>query len=340
MQPLASESLRPYNSLALQGRARALLRLTQASRLLPALQWAADRDLPVIALGEGSNVVIAGDLEALVLRIETRGREVLDETAGSVCLRVAAGENWHQLVQWCLGEGYYGLENLALIPGSVGAAPVQNIGAYGVELASFVRAVHCVEIAKGAERTLTGDDCGFGYRDSVFKRELRDKLIITAVDFTLPRQPQVQAQYPALANALEQRKLADPTPQDIFDTVVDIRRSKLPDPTQLPNAGSFFKNPVVSSENARELARQFPGLPLYPQADEQIKLPAAWLIDYCGWKGYRRGDIGVHAEHALVLVNYGGDNGRALLALAAEVAATVEETFGISLEIEPRVYGA
>ena len=197
------------------------------------------------------------------------------------------------------------------------------------------RAWNSIEIASGDSRSLTNHDCGFGYRDSVFKRGLRDKLIITAVDFELPRQPRVQAQYPALASALEQRNRADPTPQDVFDAVVDIRRSKLPDP-----AGSFFKNPVITSEVARELARQFPGLPLYPQADEMIKLPAAWLIDYCGWKGYRQGGLGVHAEHALVLINYGSDSGQALLALAAEVAETVEKTFGIFLEIEPRVYGA
>lgn len=340
MHVLQAEPLQRYNTLALQGLARGLVHVADQRQLLAALQWAQARKLPVIPLGEGSNVVIAGDLEALVLRMETRGIQRLDDTAQGVLLRVAAGENWHDLVQWTLQQGFYGLENLALIPGTVGAAPIQNIGAYGVELAPFVRAVHCLELATGRSCSLAASDCEFGYRDSVFKRSLRDQLLITAVDIELSRQPDVQVEYPALARELSGLPAAAPSPQDVFDAVVRIRRSKLPDPARVPNAGSFFKNPVVTGDTASELLRQFPGLPLYPQNDQQVKLPAAWLIDYCGWKGRRVGELGVHPEHALVLVNYGCDSGARLLELAAAVAASVLATFNIALEIEPRVYGS
>jgi len=337
---LTEAALLGYNTLALPGRARAFLQVREAAELERALEWAHSRQLPVIPLGEGSNVVIAGDIEALVLRMAIPGIELLEEDGERACLRVAAGEGWHQLVEWTLRRGYYGLENLALIPGTTGAAPVQNIGAYGVELASFVQAVHVVEIASGRARTLAGGSCEFGYRDSIFKRSLRDRMIITAVDLQLPRKPHLQVSYPALAAELHRRRLSRPTAADVFDAVVSIRRSKLPDPARIPNAGSFFKNPVVDAALAAELAPRFPGLPKYPQADGQVKLPAAWLIDYCGWKGKRRGGFRVHPEHALVLVNEGGGSGRELLDLAAEVAASVWESFGVSLEIEPRVYGA
>ncbi len=339
MHVLNGEPLQAYNTLALEGSAKAFIRVSKDAELIEALYWAAERGLPVVPLGEGSNVVIAGDLGALVLRVETRGIEVLEEDGDSVVLRVAAGESWHGLVQWTVDQGFYGLENLALIPGTVGAAPIQNIGAYGVELAPFVRQVHCVSIAEGRAHSIMGAACRFGYRDSIFKHSLQAQVVITAVDLQLSRQPQVQVDYPALARFLEQQEIDKPAPQAVFDAVVDIRRSKLPDPTVVPNAGSFFKNPVLASDRAGELARQFSGLPQYPQADGTIKLPAAWLIDYCGWKGYQHEGLGIHPEHALVIVNYGNNNGEALLSLAAAVVASVRDTFDIALEIEPRIYG-
>ena len=339
MHILQGEALQPYNTLALAARARALLRVADQGQLLEALAWAAGRAMTVIPLGEGSNVVVAGDLDALVLRLDTRGIELLEDDGDSVLLRVAAGENWHQLVQWSLEQGFFGLENLALIPGTAGAAPIQNIGAYGVELAPFVHQVHCVTIAGGSSRTIAGSACQFGYRDSIFKHGLQDQLVITAVDLQLSRRPRVQADYPALARALEQGGCTEATPREVFDAVVDIRRSKLPDPARVHNAGSFFKNPVLPVQRAQALARQFPALPLYPQPDETVKLPAAWLIDFCGWKGHRDGGLGVHPEHALVLVNYGNDNGADLLSLARAIADSVLDTFDIALEIEPRIYG-
>lgn len=339
MQIRRSESLQCFNTLALAGRARALARVGSDADLGEALDWAEAEGLSVVPLGEGSNVVIAGDLDALVVRMYTRGIDMLEDRGDTVLLRVAAGENWHRLVSWAMGQGFYGLENLALIPGTVGAAPIQNIGAYGVELESFVQRVHCVSLADREACAVPGAACGFGYRDSVFKHRLQDRMVITAVDLALSRRPAVQADYPTLARELERRDIAEPTPADVFDAVVHIRRSRLPDPARLPNAGSFFKNPVLAGDRVRVLARRFPGLPLYPQADGRIKLPAAWLIDHCGWKGHRRDGLAIHPDHALVIVNYGDDDGKRLLSLAAEVAASVLDTFDVTLEIEPRVYG-
>jgi UDP-N-acetylmuramate dehydrogenase len=339
MQFLRGESLQPYNTLSLRARAAALVRVGSDEELLAAFAWATEQDLPVVPLGQGSNVVLARDLDALVVRQDSRGIEIIEEVGDCVSIRVAAGENWHALVQWALLQGLYGLENLALIPGTVGAAPIQNVGAYGVELQSSLLHVHARSIADGRSHTLSNSDCEFGYRDSVFKQELRDKLVITAVDLQLSREPELHADYPALAAALAQADIAAPTPLDVFNTVVNIRRSKLPDLEVEPNAGSFFKNPLVTAEQAQDLIGRFPGLPGYPQEDGRVKLPAAWMIDHCGWKGYREDDIGIHRSHALVIVNYGNDNGEKLLSLASEVAATVADTFGIQLVIEPRVYG-
>lgn len=339
MQILRGESLQPYNTLALRARAAALVNVGSDEELLAAFAWATEQGLPVVPLGQGSNVVLSRDMDALVVRQYARGIEIIEEVGDRVTLRVAAGENWHALVTWTLQQSLYGLENLALIPGTVGAAPIQNIGAYGVELQACLLHVHARSIADGRSHTLSNADCEFGYRDSVFKQALRDKLVITAVDLQLSRVPELHIDYPALASALAQIDVESPTPQDVFNTVVNIRRSKLPDPEVEPNAGSFFKNPLLPAEQAEALMAKFPGLPGYPQEDGRVKLPAAWMIDHCGWKGYREHDIGIHPEHALVIVNYGNDNGEQLLSLASEVAATVADTFGVQLVIEPRVYG-
>jgi len=336
---LPDEPLKPCNTLALQARARLLVRADRERDLHEALALADREGRAVVPLGEGSNVVLAGDLDALVLRVNTRGIIVLDEDAQRVLLRVAAGEPWHRFVDWTLARGYSGLENLALIPGTVGAAPVQNIGAYGVELAGCLRSVHALSIADGAAVCLAAAECAFGYRDSVFKGRLKDRLVITAVDLELSRIPRLHTGYPALAQALAGRDSASLTPRDVFDAVVAIRRSRLPDPAREPNAGSFFKNPVVDAARAAALARDHPALPAYPQPEGGVKLAAAWLIEQCGWRGYRADGVGVHLGHALVLVNYGSDSGRELLQLAGEIAASVQARFGVALEIEPRVYG-
>lgn len=332
-------NLQPFNTLSLQARANALVIIHNDDELDEALQWARQTDLPVVPLGEGSNVVIAGDIDALVVVQRARKIVVLDEDENAVLLRVNAGQNWHELVRWTLEHNYYGLENLALIPGTVGAAPIQNIGAYGVELARFVESVHGMQIADSAPVTLTRRACEFAYRDSVFKQELRDSLVITAVDLRLPKQPLVDTAYPALHNYLQERGF-ESTPEAVFDAVVAIRSSRLPDPAVMPNAGSFFKNPIIAYERSAYLGTRFPGIPRYPQPDGRAKLAAAWMIDHCGWKGVELEGVGVHPAHALVLVNHGCDSGETLLSLASAIQHSVSDTFGYTLEIEPRVYGA
>jgi UDP-N-acetylmuramate dehydrogenase len=335
--PGAAEDLTTLTTLRLPAKATARRDVADLAALRDALAAARAAGLPVIVLGEGSNVVFAGDVEALVLRYTAAGREVLAEDGDSVTLRVAAGEHWHSLVCWCLEQGYHGLENLALIPGTVGAAPIQNIGAYGVELAPFVEAVHTVRIADGEALTLSQADCAFAYRDSIFKDALRDAVVITAVDFRLSRRPAPVTAYPSLREALAGRPTA-PGPRDVFDAVVALRRARLPDPATTPNAGSFFKNPVVDAATAARLAGRYPGMPQFEAAGGR-KLAAGWLIEHCGWRGVEGEGVAVHPGHALVLVNRSGD-GRALLALAQRIQASVAEAFGCHLEIEPRVYGA
>ncbi len=339
MQILRAESLLARNTLRLQSNARALVEVSSAPELADALDWARAEGLAVLPLGAGSNVVLAGDVDALVLVQRDGEMQVLDDAVNRVDLRVSAGHDWHALVRRTLDHGFYGLENLALIPGTVGAAPIQNIGAYGIELDRFVRTVHAWDIATGETLALSKDECGFGYRDSVFKGDLRDQVVITAVDLRLSRQASPELSYPALQQELEQQRVNDPQPEDVYRAVVDVRSRRLPDPAVEPNAGSFFKNPVVALPQAEILRRAHPELPTYPQADGRLKIPAAWLIDQTGWKGQRRGGVGVHPGHALVLVNYASESGAELLELADEIAASVQQRFGIALEIEPRVYG-
>ncbi len=333
------KALQHYNSLALPARATAFASVTSEAEVSEALEWAGTHSLPIVTLGEGSNVILAGDINAMVLRQETRGITVLEAGTDTVDIRVAAGEHWHTLVCWTLQQGYYGLQNLALIPGTAGAAPIQNIGAYGVELNSVLSRVHAVRIINGERLVLDNAACEFHYRDSVFKCALSDQVVITAIELRLSLQPGVEISYPALAQYFRAHPSIEPTPQAVFDAVVSIRRNRLPDPAVEPNAGSFFKNPVIDHRHAEELRQRYPALPAYPQADGRVKLAAAWLIEYCGWKGYRHNGMGVHAQHALVLVNYGSGTGAQLLRLAAKIADSVRMRFGVQLEIEPRLYG-
>jgi UDP-N-acetylmuramate dehydrogenase len=286
---------------------------------------------PVVALGEGSNLLLTRDIDGLVIHFDQRGIEILAD--GS--LRVAAGENWHALVRWTLDRGYCGFENLALIPGSVGAAPIQNIGAYGTELAEFVAAVRAWDRKEDAPVVLDRDQCGFAYRDSIFKRE-PDRWLITHVEFRLPTERPLVLDYAGVRDELDAMGCGQPTHIDVADAVERLRRRKLPDPAQIGNAGSFFKNPVVTRAVADRLAHQHPGMPRW-EAAGAAKLSAAWLLEQCGFKGYRDGDAGFSERHALVLVNYGGATGTALWALAQHAQAMVERQFGVRLEAEPRI---
>jgi len=339
LRPIANQPLQAFNTLALPGRAEYFHEVKSVEDLSLALAFARQRGLPVSVLGEGSNIVLAGDVKGLVIQVGLRGIEVVEQDAGRVLVTAAAGERWRDLVNDMLAQGYYGLENLSLIPGLVGAAPIQNIGAYGVELADLLDHLEAVEIASGESRRFARDECGLGYRDSIFKGALRDLYIITSVTLSLHLEPRVNTRYPVLKAALAQYPEDRICPELVAEEVSRIRRQKLPDPASEPNVGSFFKNPVVDEQLARDLNKRFPDLAHYSQSDGQVKIPAAWLIERAGWKGYRGRRCGVHPGHALVLTQYGAARGGDVLDLAAAIVADIERRFGIHLEMEPRILG-
>ena len=290
-------------------------------------------------LGGGSNLILTGDFDGLVLHVRIPGRERIAEDADAWIVRAGAGENWHDFVRWTLGRGWPGLENLSLIPGTVGAAPIQNIGAYGLEMAERFQQLEAVDLETGETVGFDRAACRFGYRDSVFKREAAGRYLITAVTFRLPKRWQPVTRYADLARELEARGIANPTARDVSDAVVAIRSRKLPDPAHIGNAGSFFKNPVVDAATFARLVARHPDLPHYPQADGAVKLAAGWLIERCGWKGRTLGSAGVYERQALVLVNRGGARGADVLRLARAIQASVRATFGVELEPEPVILG-
>lgn len=334
--------LSAFNSFGVAARAHRLIELAHDADTdqAVALAHAASRTL---LLGAGSNVLFASDFDGTIVRITTRGRTVLESEpiaegvpSSTVLVDAAAGEPWHELVLWTLSQRLYGLENLALIPGSVGAAPVQNIGAYGVELREHLHSVEAISLDTGERLRIAAADCEFAYRSSRFRRsQAGSRWLILSVRFALSRTPRPRLTYPDLRTAFANRT-EHPTPDQIADAVCDIRRRKLPDPAKLGNAGSFFRNPVISAAQARSLQAQYPQLPAYPDSGQpgQVKIAAAWLIERCGWKGVRRGDAGVHAHHALVLVNHGRARGSEIAALATEIRDAVAAKFGVLLEPE------
>ncbi|RAS37931.1 UDP-N-acetylmuramate dehydrogenase [Paraburkholderia bryophila] len=334
---MAGYSLKAHNTFGFDVRAQFACRIEREAQLMPAVRDLRAAGLPRLVLGGGSNVVLSGDFGGLVLLVALRGRRVVREDDAAWYVEAAGGEPWHEFVAWTLSQGLPGLENLALIPGTVGAAPIQNIGAYGLEMCERFASLRAVELATGEAVELDAEACRFGYRDSFFKREGRDRFVITSVTFRLPKAWQPRAAYADLARALAANGHADvsPTAQAIFDAVVAVRRAKLPDPLELGNAGSFFKNPVVEAQQFEALKLKAPELVSYPQADGRVKLAAGWLIDQCGWKGRVMGAAAVHERQALVLVNRGGATGAEVLALAKAVQRDVLVRFGVELEAEP-----
>lgn len=335
-------NLQPLNTLAVPSRAEYFCSARTESELLEALEWARQRQVPLHLLGGGSNLVLAQYLAGLTLQVGLLGKTLLEETPESVLLKVSAGENWHQLVVWCLDQGYYGLENLALIPGTMGAAPVQNIGAYGVEVSQFIEAVETLGRDDGTRSVLSNRACEFSYRDSIFKQGLRDRQVIASVILRLPRKPQLEISYPALSEALS----GDITPQSVFDAVCRIRREKLPDPAAIPNCGSFFKNPIVPMSLYEALQKQYPQMPSYHVSSkgesalaQMRKLAAAWMIDRAGWKGREFNGARVHSQQALVLTNPKRLAAGAVLELAREIQLSVQTCFGVALELEPELLG-
>lgn len=328
-------SLRKLNTFGIDAQARTFVRVNAIADLEAI---AADPQLSVLQrliLGGGSNLLLTKDVSGLVLHMANTGRMIVSQATEHVIVCAQAGENWHDFVQWTLAQGLPGLENLSLIPGSVGAAPIQNIGAYGSDLSEFFHSLTIFDFQTGETRELSRDDCQFGYRDSVFKHALRDQAVILDVSFALPRQWQPNLRYAELATALSSQGLSQPSAQDIADAVISIRRRKLPDPAHVGNTGSFFKNPVVSTEQHAQLLAKHPQLVCYAQADGSVKLAAGWMIDQCGWKGRSLGAAGVHERQALVLVNLGGATGAEVLTLAKKISDDVRARFGVFLETEP-----
>ncbi|MHA6493738.1 UDP-N-acetylmuramate dehydrogenase [Pseudomonas borbori] len=329
-------SLQPFNSFGVDVLAQRFAEAGTDDQVRQAVAYANDQQLPLLVLGGGSNLLLTRNVEALVLRITSRGVRILQDDGERVLIEAQAGEPWHPFVQTTLNQGFAGLENLSLIPGTVGAAPMQNIGAYGVELKDVFAGLTALDRHSGELREFALADCDFAYRDSLFKREA-GRWIILRVRFALTRTAELHLDYGPVRQRLAEQGIATPTAVDVSEAICSIRREKLPDPTQLGNAGSFFKNPLVPAKLAQRLRAAYPDLVAYPQANGQVKLAAGWLIERAGWKGYREGDAGVHRLQALVLVNYGGASGLELLALAQRIQADIAERFAVSLEIEPNV---
>ena len=336
-------SLRPYNTFGLDVQARYFARFASADELRELLQLPQVQAADKLILGGGSNLLFTRNFGGVVLKNEIRGLEILSEDGdtNTALVRAGAGESWHGMVEYALDQDLSGIENLSLIPGTVGAAPLQNIGAYGAELRDTFDHLEAVEISTGALRVFAADACGFGYRESVFKNALKNQFVVTAVVLRLHRQARPNVRYGAITDTLaELGIMGEPTAQDVSRAVVHIRRAKLPDPAQIGNAGSFFKNPEISQARFDHLKSQYPDLPGYP-VPGGVKVPAGWLIERAGWKGLRRGagagTHGVHARQALVLVNHGGATGSEIWALANEIIAAVQQQFAIELHPEVNI---
>ena len=330
-------NLRTFNSFGLAATAHTLVRIDSDAALRRVIDHPDLGRAPKFILGGGSNIVFTRDPDATVLKVEVRGLRLVQERPDAWIIEAGAGENWHDMVAWTLAQGWPGLENLALIPGSVGAAPVQNIGAYGVELRERFHSLDVVDLVTGRSVTLDASMCHFGYRDSVFKHDLAGKGVITRVRLALPRPWRPVLGYLELERKMHETGIDAPDARTIFDWVCAIRRSKLPDPASIGNAGSFFKNPVVSIEQCRDIIGRDPTVVHYPLPDGSVKLAAGWLIDACGWKGKSIGRAGVYEKQALVLVNRGGASGAEVVTLARAIQESVYGRFGIRLEPEPVV---
>ncbi|WBA43388.1 UDP-N-acetylmuramate dehydrogenase [Hymenobacter canadensis] len=330
-------SLRPYNTFGLDVKARLFARFSTVDELRALLAMPEVQAAEKLVLGGGSNLLFTQDFDGVVLKNEIRGLEIVQQNDDSALVRSGAGESWHGLVQYALDQDLSGLENLSLIPGTVGAAPLQNIGAYGAELKDTFEQLEALETATGQLRTFSAQECGFGYRESVFKGPLKNQFIVTGVLLRLHRRAQPNVRYGDIRTTLQDMGVADePTPRQVSEAVSSIRRSKLPDPAQIGNAGSFFKNPEISQARFDDLKARYDGLPGYP-VPGGVKVPAGWLIEQCGWKGLRRGPHGVHDRQALVLVNHGGAQGQDIRDLAYEIIASVREKFGIELHPEVNI---
>lgn len=324
-------SLRQRHTFATDTRARMAATIAQTADLKSLIQTTVWQEYPRLILGQGSNTLFNQDFPGLVLFNQIQGIELLKESSDHIWLKIGAGENWHQFVQYCIQHNYAGIENLSLIPGTVGAAPIQNIGAYGVELESVFEELSAIELSSGQEKIFKHNDCDFGYRYSVFKSSLANQYCITHVTLRLNKIPHYHLDYGQIQDVLKEMNISTPSIQSISEAVTTIRRRKLPDPTQLPNAGSFFKNPVIENSQFELLQQKYPTISHYSQPNNKTKIAAAWLIEQCGWKGKRLGPVGVHENQALVIINYDHGSGKEICDLAKAIQSDVKTKFSIDL---------
>jgi UDP-N-acetylmuramate dehydrogenase len=330
-------SLKAFNTFGIEARAKYFASFTSIAELQELLNPKPQTPNPKLVLGGGSNILLTHDVDGFVLKNEIKGIEIVREDEDHVYLKAGAGENWHSFVMHCVQNNYAGIENLSLIPGNVGASPMQNIGAYGVEIKDVFHELEAVHIEDKTTRRFGLQDCEFGYRESVFKRKYRDQFVISSVTYRLSKKPNFNTSYGAINQELEKMGVKQLSIAAISQAVVNIRSSKLPDPKEIGNAGSFFKNPQVPNQQFNELKSNYTNMPSFPVDEHHTKIPAGWLIEQCGWKGYRKGDAGCYPKQALVLVNYGHATGKEIFELSKGIINSVKEKFGIELEREVNI---
>ncbi len=331
-------SLRAYNTFGIEAEARQFVEISSIDQYVSLRKSGEYAHLPHLFLGGGSNVLLTKAQEALVVKISIPGISVIKEDAEFMWLKGGAGVVWDEFVQYAVNQGWSGLENLSLIPGTVGAAPMQNIGAYGAEIKDTFESLEALNLQTLELEVFDAKACAFGYRESFFKRAGKGQYLISSVTFKLSKKPSIKTSYGAIQDVLASKGITQPSIREVADAVIEIRQSKLPDPKEIGNSGSFFKNPTVSASEASRLMAEFPGIPNYPvEGSSDVKFPAGWFIEKAGWKGFRRGDAGVHAKQALVLVNYGEATGGEILALSEEIKQSIKEKFGVALETEVNI---
>ena len=336
MEILQNHPLKKFNTFGITVSSRYFVSISSVTQLKEVLASDIAKTNPLLIMGGGSNILFTRQYPGLIIFNQIKGIDIINEGNEDTLISAGGGEIWHDLVEFSLNLNLGGLENLSLIPGSVGAAPIQNIGAYGVELKEVMESLTAIELATGEEKTFSNAECDFGYRNSVFKKELKDKYLITNVSLRLSKNPILNTSYGAINSLLLEKGINHPTVKDVSNAVIEIRQSKLPDPALLGNAGSFFKNPVVDKIDYEGLKLLFSDIPGYINS-EHVKIPAAWLIEQCGWKGQRFGNVGVHNKQPLVLVNYGEGKGEEIKLLAEKIKVSVADKFGIELEAEIRI---
>ena len=337
MKFLENISLKPFNTFGIEVSAAYFTKISSIEELVESIDFSIEKKLECLILGGGSNVLLTKDYTGLIIKNELTGISLIKEDASFYYVKAAAGEGWHTFVMHCIENNYAGVENLSLIPGSIGAAPLQNIGAYGVELKDVFFELEALNITTRNIEKFSLNDCNFGYRESVFKRSLKGQYIILNVTFKLNKKAFLNTRYGAIEQELEKMQCVDITIKNISQAVINIRTSKLPNPKEIGNAGSFFKNPVIDESLYQELIQANPSMPVYPSGNNQYKLAAGWLIEQCGWKGYRKNDTGCHSKQALVLVNYGNAKGQEIYDLSTEILTSVYKKFGVQLEREVNI---